>query len=614
MSWESTAGNDGHNELGAEPHREATPRWRPAQYSVLGTQYSVLGTQKFLAVLLAVLTLALPTWAVSPSGEVLRLVPDEVGFCFVVQDLRSHTAALLRSPFVEHFRSSPLGLKLLSAPEVQKLAEVQDYFQKQFQLDWARLRDDVFGDAVVLAYRPSPPGEPGKDQGLLLIRAREAKLLEAFVQRLNDLQKQSGDLQKLEVREHHGVAYYRRVERTGENYYYLRGPVLAFTGQEAMLLQAIDRDRSAAADVEAPVARQLRLLGVDQRLAVLWINPRAFEPELRQKAATATGAEAAALRTLLIYWKALEGVALSATLHKDLELALAIRARVPELPSSAQRFLTTAARPSELWSRFPDQALLVLAGRLDVAALVELLSEFMTEDARKVFCAAFDRHVEAVLGKDVVQRLVTALGPDWGFCITAPPAADKAWFPHLVAALRVRRGDAAASAPLTILGALNAFAMLAVLSHNREHPDPASLQTIRQDRVEVKYLVNDSLFPPGFQPAFAFKDGFVLLASAPEAIRRFNTVTSPLASAPSPEEVPLLRLSLRALYTFLKDRREPLLLYSAKSHGISAEEAGLRLDNLLGILQLFDQLEVTQRAASGQATLTLRVQTARPLK
>jgi hypothetical protein len=562
----------------------------------------------------AALTLALPARAASLGDEVLRLVPEDVGFCFLLQDLRSHTAAFLQSPFVEHFRASPLAAKLQSAPEMHKLAQLYAHVQKDLQLDLVRLRDEVFGDAVVLAYRPSPPGEPEQDSGLVLIRARDAKPLEEFVQRLNDLQKQAGELHKLEAREHHGVTYYRRVERTGDNYYYLRGPVLVFTRQETLLRQAIDRDRIPPAAVGSPIARQLRLLGVDQRLAVLWINPRAFEPHLQQKAAAAKGAEAVVLQTLLRYWKALEGVALSAALHKDLELALALRARVEELPPAAQRFLAEAAKPSELWGRFPDNALLVLAGRIDVPALVELLGEFMTDDARKAFRSAVDRNLEAILGKDMVRRILACIGPDGGLCLAAPPAASGAWVPYVLAALRVRPSSDAVPADAALLGAVNAFAMLAVLSYNRDRPDPVSLETTLQDQVAVKHLGNDGHFPPGFQPAFALKEGYLLLASSPEAIRRFGAGDAPGALRPVAGDVPLFQLSLRALYTFLKDRREPLVLFSARSHGLSPEETGLRLDNLLSALQLFDRLELTQRSGPGHATLTFRVQTAWPLK
>ena len=71
--------------------------------------------------------------------------------------------------------------------------------------------------------------------------------------------------------------------------------------------------------------------------------------------------------------------------------------------------------------------------------------------------------------------------------------------------------------------------------------------------------------------------------------------------------MPLLRLSLRALATFLQERREPLVLYSAKSHGLTPEEAALRLEKLLSVLQIFDRVELSQRSGAGLATLTLRV-------
>ncbi|MCI0464955.1 MAG: hypothetical protein L0Z62_49165, partial [Gemmataceae bacterium] len=57
------------------------------------THHSPLTTHHFWAVLLAGVLLAGSVRAASPSWEVLRLVPEEVGLCLVVQDLRSHAAA-----------------------------------------------------------------------------------------------------------------------------------------------------------------------------------------------------------------------------------------------------------------------------------------------------------------------------------------------------------------------------------------------------------------------------------------------------------------------------------------------------------------------------------------
>src|SRR5712691_7819433 len=203
--------------------------------------------------------------AATPADELLRLVPEDVGFCLVVQDLRTHSAAFLQSPFFR--RLSETGFGPAGAPELAKLADVEKEFKKHLNLDWARLRDDVFGDAVVFAYRPGPPGKPDAEQGLVLVRARDAKLLADLVERLNTLQKSSGDLKEVEEREHQGLKYVRRVEKKQESFYYLKGPVLACSSQEKTLRQAIELDQTASVNEEPPIARQMRLLGVERGLA-----------------------------------------------------------------------------------------------------------------------------------------------------------------------------------------------------------------------------------------------------------------------------------------------------------------------------------------------------------
>ena len=157
------------------------------------------------------------------------------------------------------------------------------------------------------------------------MRARDAKLLADLIERLNTLQKGSGDLKELEEREHQGVKYVRRVEKKQESFYYLKGPVLAFSSQERTLRQAIELDEKASVEEEPPVARQLRLLGVERRLAALWLNPRAFQAELQAKALSGKPEERAVLTHFLTYWKALEGVAISLTLDKDVALSLSVR-------------------------------------------------------------------------------------------------------------------------------------------------------------------------------------------------------------------------------------------------------------------------------------------------
>src|SRR5262249_52929372 len=149
----------------------------------------------------------------TPRDELLRLVPDDVAFCLVVNDLRGHYSALADSPFVAQFAGSPLGKVVGNAPEMAKLADVEKFLKQHLGTDFAQLRDAILGDAVVLAYRPGPPGKPEQEQGMLLVRARNEKALGGLIDRLNKTQQASGELKKLEERQHNGVKYQCRSER-----------------------------------------------------------------------------------------------------------------------------------------------------------------------------------------------------------------------------------------------------------------------------------------------------------------------------------------------------------------------------------------------------------------
>jgi len=294
--------------------------------------------------------------------------------------------------------------------------------------------------------------------------------------------------------------------------------------------------------------------------------------------------------------------------EEQLEFGLAVRARSAALSSGLRKFLAEAAKPSELWKAFPDDALLAVAGRIDAPALIDTIVEFLPEESRKSFRDALAKG-NVPFGR-VVKDVLPNLGPDAGLCITAPKADDKAWLPRAVWALRVRPGSSDVPAEQTLLDTLNFFANLAVLDYNNKHPDRLALKSTTQDKVEVKYFVNDKRFPPGFQPAYAVKDGYLLLADAPETIRGFKMAASAVAG----DEVPLLRASLVTLRGYLKERHESLIDYLADKNQIQREEAARRLTSLEMGLQFFDRIELTQRSTPEQFTLTLRIKTSQPLR
>jgi hypothetical protein len=549
----------------------------------------------------------------TPRDELLRFVPEDVAFCGVVQDLRGHRAALLDSPFVEKLCQSALGRSMAASPEFAQLAKVEMFLSKHLGLTWTRLLDDVLGDAVGFAYRPGPAGNPQQDQGLFLVRSHQAKTLTDLVDRLNRVQKEAGELKELQEREHNGIKYYRRVDKKEPLYYHLRGPVLLFTAQEDMLRRALDQERTLSSD-EPFVTGRLRELGMDRSLLAVWFNPRALDAAVDLKASQVQTAHADTLKTFAVCWKALEGVGLCVALDRDLSFSVAVRARPEKLPPSLRRAFTESPRPSDLWRGFPDNALLAVGGRIDLPAWFDTIGEFMSRESRQAWETALNLTFGAAIGKDFVREVLPAIGPDWGVCVTAPLPQEKALFPHVLMALRVSPGETTAPVDQTLLSAVQSVALLAVIGHNKQHPDqPISLKTSIQDKREVKYLSSERGLPPGLQPAFALQSGYLALASSPDLIRRFP-FTAASSQAEAAGTLPLLRVSFTDWRAYLQSRQDPLAQILAQKDQLTQQEARQRLDQVISGLELLDRLEVRQRTTPGQITFTLIVQTAQPLK
>ena len=320
------------------------------------------------------------------------------------------------------------------------------------------------GDCVVLAYKPGPPGKPEQEQGLLMLHAPKPQVLGDLINHLNKWQKDTGQLLRLEEKEYHGVKYVQRVERDkAPSFYCLNGPLFLFSGQEQMLQLALDHGRQ---EQEAALTKRLRQAGTDGALLTLWINPRAWDNEVTARAAAAAEKDVRALRTFATCWKALDGIALSVRLDSDLTVELAFQGRQADLPPSLRQFLSEANKPSELWQTFPDNALVAAAGRFDAVAILDTVGTLLPEAQRDELFGNLNKFFGDPIGRDFVKDLLPRIGPDWGFCVTAPPVADKAWFPQATLAMRVTPGGDGAPAERSLMEALNVYAGLAVFAHN----------------------------------------------------------------------------------------------------------------------------------------------------
>src|SRR5262249_30085346 len=191
--------------------------------------------------------------------------------------------------------------------------------------------------------------------------------------------------------------------------------------------------------------------------------------------------------------------------------------------------------------------------------------------------------------------------PDWGVSISA--AANPGDFPHMIAALAVRPGDK--NVDQAILQALHGFAVSSVFAYNlSQTSDPIHLKWMHQDAIKVGYLVHDKLFPRGLQPALALKDGYLLLASHPDAIRNFRKGAG---SPPPTTEALCVRISLTEVSKLVRQHHHLIAAFLADKNGIPPATAGEIIDGILAIVAPFDRLTISERTGDGQISMILRL-------
>lgn len=541
----------------------------------------------------------------SPSGreQLLRLLPADTGICLVVSDLRDHWKKTAAASWFKAFKDSSLGNALTRSPEFQHLLRFESDLKKHLGVDIAQLRDDIFGDAVVLVYIPAPAQRPQDEEGLLLLWARDPTMLSQLVERLNNAQKSSGELRELAPVLFQGKTYFRRVEPHKTHYYLVDGNLLAFSSREKRVRDVID-GRGAQGHRNPELAKSLRRADADRALSALWLNPRAFDRDLLAKA-QGEDPQSQVVKGFLKYWQAIDAIVMAGSLGAEPEFRLSVQARAADVPAALQALFSKDYQASELWERFPDKAMLRIAGKIDVLALMEVARELTPASAREAVGGVLRKSLAAALGLDFVKDVLPRLGPDWGLCIAA--ADDPNSFPHVIVALAVQPGPQPVSAGAALFKAAQFFTQWAAFQHNLVHADAFHVKTVQQDKNDVLY-VDSKLFPAGLQPALTLKDGYLLMASSPQALTRFQKGRpAPVAK----EDLPLLHLSLSELSRWLDGRKDKVSAFLQSKNQFPAAKASAWLDGLLAGLSLFDELSLSQRSDAGQVAWMLRLRAAK---
>lgn len=557
--------------------------------------------------------------AASPPAEpLLQYVTPETGICVMVQNLRQHQADIAGSPFADWFTASPLAQRLFPDSERARLHSFESLLKTHFDVSLAEIRDEILGDAIVFAYQPGPPDRPHAESGIILIQPRQPELVERLFEKLNTIQQRSGEIQSVQTVSYRNQSYTVRKSRTNTEYYRIHKGIFAFSGQEATIRALIDRDTKPQA---APIPAGLRKLGAENQLFAVWVNPRAFDPHLANRASrTQDRKEAAFLEQFRKLWSACNGWTI--TVHPTRGLECAVTATFPreQIPEELRPFVLPESGSSAFWSSIPENTLLAVAGRTRPYEVMAALDSFLPTVGRKGLQALVEQGLSPILGRNRFPEMVQAIGPDWAVWVEAPQGDAAGFLPSWTAAVRLSGRDPEVATSLEQAGVL--LLQLARIAYNQSHSDQIEMRQHKAATFTVHYLVNDAGFVPGFRPAFARIGETLLLASSPERILAFTpppppTTTTTTARA-SETPTPLLRVSFTRLRSYLADHHDALTRSLSDWTGKSPQVMRQELQKLSVALSAFDQItvnrETTTTGAIGTVRITATITCVKPLK
>lgn len=561
---------------------------------------------------LAVALLASPLFA-GPTADVMRLVPPKTTVCFVVQDLRGAAARLSDSPFAAHFAESKLGKSLLGSEELKQLATVEGVLKDVLGLTFADLRDDVLGDAVAFAYQPPADGKEGQDSGVLIGKAAKPDVLAKVAGKLNAAQLQSKELKATADKKHNGTGYVERQKADGKTEYYLLRPdgVFAYTGQEEVLKQVIDR-LDGTDKTPCPLAGAINKLGAKDATAVLLFEPAAFVADLNaQEKATEDANQKAFLKQFARLWQATEAVGISLTLDTEATLSVSAVATPSKVPGELRSLFKPGDKPSAAWAAVPSDALLAVGGHFEWEKFHAAFQSFLSDEGKAGVKQIFDDVFAPLVGKATLPKVLAGLGPDWAFWLSPPAKGDTGPLPTATFAIRVRpAGGTDDKVGNAIVSAVDALLHTYRMGYNRTHDDEFTLDTEKADGVTIRVLSNDKALPAGVRPSYALKGDYFVLGSSVEAVKRF---TPPKADAVV-KDAPLVRLNAVQVAKYLNAHGSELGEVLAALRGEKADKSKSDLIEFAGVLELFDTIELHHTGDGTRMSVSVKAKTAKPLK
>ncbi len=338
-----------------------------------------------------------------------------------------------------------------------------------------------------------------------------------------------------------------------------------------------------------------------------WFNPRGLDAELKAKAETAKDPhDKAFLAQFKHVWAATNAVAFYGHPGAGLEFGMTAAVAREKLPQELLPILFPPAGGSAALAAAPQNAIAVIGGRTNAKLWLDAIATFLPDEGKAALKTAIEQGLGPVVGRDKLPTVLAGLGPDWAAWMTPPDAGSGAWAPGWTAAIKLTPQDGGDVAKI-LVQAVEAAAHLARIAHNRDHDDQIEISEETRDGHTVKSLTNPKGFPPGFQPSFGITRGYLVIASAPEAVRRF-------APGTPPTDAPVFRLSAKELRAYLEKHGPAFTEFAAKAGKRPLDDVKKELATLAAALEVFDKIEFRHSTANDQIKVSVHIDLAKPLR
>ncbi|MCE9567272.1 MAG: hypothetical protein K8U57_35165 [Planctomycetes bacterium] len=556
-----------------------------------------------------------PTFAAPPRDELLRVAPPDAALLVVVQNAKGHIRSLTESPFVEWFPSTAFGKKLLVSVDLKQFRDVATTILPALGTSPQAVLDDVFGDAVAFAYSPAPEGKPGEERAVILIRPGKPESLVKILEKLNEIQKNNGELKAISRRVHAGAEYFERQKPEGAGEFYcFRNGVFAFSTSESDIKAVLDRDKTEPKDKPPVLVARMQKLGVADAAVVVLVNPRPLDAEVKAKIAAAKPDEQRLFKRFEQLWTGLEFAAISVSLDKEAELSLSLRFHPEKLPADLKSWLIGPHEYNTAQYLIPEKALAGFAGHAKASELLDLVASLAPmPDGKPGVKEWVGKTFGSIVGQDKLPLVLESLGPNWAAWAVSP--TKDGFLPTVVAAVEVSGdGDKRASAEKTLLQAVEFGFQSVRVAYNTKHADQIELKETKDadTGVVIRSLVNDKGFPAGFRPSFGLTQGYLVLATSPEAIKQFKP---PVQDGPLMKGYTLLaKVSGTETRKYLQTHGDKLAKFLAEIGTGDAKTLQGHIEGIVAGLELVDTVDLIHRDIENGMKLSVRVKTTKPLK